>query len=106
MGINGYICEKIFDCFYSGIVPIYWGASNVHELIPYKCFIDGNAFSSEGELYEFISSMTYETWCSYLEQAIVFLRSKEMERFTVKNSVECILAPLKTVIDNTRQGNN
>jgi hypothetical protein len=105
VGINGYICEKIFDCFYSGIVPIYWGASNVDELIPYKCFIDGNEFSSERELYEFISSMSYETWSSYLEQAAVFLRSKEMERFTVKNSVECILEPLETVIES-RHGNN
>jgi alpha(1,3/1,4) fucosyltransferase len=100
IGINGYICEKIFDCFYSGVVPVYWGAPNVHELIPYKCFIDGNQFHGEAELYDFIKSMDYETYRGYLEQALVFLQSREMERFTVKNSIECILAPLKGVIEN------
>ncbi|MCL1721757.1 glycosyltransferase family 10, partial [Vibrio parahaemolyticus] len=24
--IEGYITEKIFDCFFSATVPIYWGA--------------------------------------------------------------------------------
>jgi hypothetical protein len=27
--IPGYITEKIFDCFFAGCVPVYWGAPNV-----------------------------------------------------------------------------
>lgn len=28
---NGYITEKLFDCFPAGTVPIYWGAPDIHE---------------------------------------------------------------------------
>jgi hypothetical protein len=27
---NGYITEKLFDCLPSGVVPIYWGAPDIH----------------------------------------------------------------------------
>jgi hypothetical protein len=98
IGINGYVSEKIFDCLYSGVVPIYWGAPNVQDLIPYKCYIDGERFKREEDTYEFIKNMRYETYASYLEQARIFLRSSEMERFTVKNSINCVLAPLEALI--------
>lgn len=93
-GINGYVCEKIFDCFYCGVVPVYWGAPNIKELIPYKCFIDGRDFRNEKNLYEFLSSMTYLQYKEYLENAIAFLKSSEMQRFTVENSVACIMKPI------------
>lgn len=101
-GINGYVSEKIFDCFYSGIVPIYWGAPNVRELIPYDCYIDGNDFKDEESLYNFIKGMSYETYRNYLEEARIFLKSKEMERFTVKYSIDCILSPLRNLIENRK----
>ena len=100
IGINGYVCEKIFDCLYSGIVPVYWGAPNISELIPYQCFIDGTKFKDEASLYTFIKKMKYTEYRNYLEQARIFLHSKEMERFTVSNSIQCIIAPLKKVLDN------
>lgn len=106
IGINGYVCEKIFDCFYSGIVPIYWGAPNIKKLIPYDCFIDGRDFNDQESLYKFIKEMSYETYKNYLEQAIVFLKSKEMERFTVKNSIECIITPIKHLIENRKNSEN
>lgn len=100
IGINGYVCEKIFDCFYYGIVPIYWGAPNIKELIPYDCFIDGRDFDDEESLYEFIKGMDYATYRNYLEQARIFLESEEMERFTVENSINCIMSPLRDLIEN------
>lgn len=92
--INGYISEKIFDCFYNGLVPIYWGAPNIGELIPYNCYIDGSKYESEEELYSFIKTMKYDQYRSYLEEANRFLLSQEMDRFTVKSSVGNILTPL------------
>ncbi|MBK7706925.1 MAG: hypothetical protein IPJ30_14455 [Acidobacteria bacterium] len=100
IGINGYVCEKIFDCFYCGVVPIYWERQNIKELIPYDCFIDGREFKDDESLYAFIEGMDYQTYRHYLEQAQVFLRSPEMERFTVKNSIDCILSPLMNHIEN------
>jgi hypothetical protein len=40
----GYITEKIFDCFFAGCVPIYWGANNITDHIPKECFIDKRDF--------------------------------------------------------------
>lgn len=100
VGTNGYVSEKIFDCFYSGLVPIYWGAPNVKELIPYKCFIEGKDFDNDKSLYSFIKGMDYQTYRSYLEQAQIFLRSREMERFTVKYSIDCILKPIHDLLIN------
>lgn len=102
IGINGYVTEKIFDCFYSGIVPIYWGAPNVRDLIPFDCYIDGREFEDEDSLYQFIKKMDYETYRGYLEQAQVFLRSPELTRFTVVNSISCIMAPLMERIRGSR----
>jgi hypothetical protein len=101
-GLNGYVSEKIFDCLYSGIVPIYWGAPNVKELIPYDCFIEGKDFEDQRQLYSYLKRMNYERYRDYLEQARIFLRSKEMERFTVRNSNDCILAPMKDRIENRK----
>lgn len=95
VGINGYLTEKMFDCLYSGVVPIYWGAPNVRELVPYDCYIEGDNFDDEEGLFDFISTMSYETYRSYLEQASVFLRSPEIQRLTVENFIRCLLSPLK-----------
>ena len=48
--IPGYITEKIFDCFFAGCVPVYWGAPNITEHIPQNCFIDRRKFKSHEEL--------------------------------------------------------
>lgn len=100
IGINGYVCEKIFDCLYSGIVPVYWGAPNISKLIPYKCFINGEDYNDEKSLYKYLKEMDYDTYRGYLEQAREFLNSQAMDRFTVKSSIGFILEPLKHVICN------
>ena len=38
--IKGWITEKIFGSFVAGCVPIYWGATNIGDFVPAKCFID------------------------------------------------------------------
>ena len=55
--IPGYITEKIFDCFFAGVVPIYWGAPNIADHIPDSCFIDKRKFRSYDELYLYIKNM-------------------------------------------------
>lgn len=62
--IPGYITEKIFDSFFAGCVPIYWGASNISEYIPKSCFIDKRDFHSYEQLYIYIKNMGD---CEYLE---------------------------------------
>ncbi|MEP6506687.1 MAG: glycosyltransferase [Gemmatimonadales bacterium] len=58
MSMRGWITEKIFDCFYSGAVPMYLGAPDVLDWIPADCFIDLRAFKSYSELGRFIDDLT------------------------------------------------
>ena len=65
--VRGYITEKIFDCFEMGIVPIYWGASDIEEYVPKECFIDYSKFESLDELAEYLFHMEEEEYNRYLE---------------------------------------
>jgi hypothetical protein len=56
--MQGYLTEKIFDCFYAGCVPIYLGAKNISKLIPPDSFIDYRKFSSAQELLNHIMTLS------------------------------------------------
>ena len=77
----GYISEKMLDCFMVGVVPVYWGAPNVRDYIPPKCFVDVKDFHSYEELYEYLVEMpSYE----YMDRLIAiqkFIASPEAEQF-------------------------
>ena len=55
--IPGYITEKIFDCFFAGCVPVYWGAPDIVEHVPETCFIDRRKFRSHEELHAFLKNI-------------------------------------------------
>ncbi len=63
---NGYITEKIFDCFTCGTVPVYLGAPNVSKYIPENCYIDYDAFDTIDDLVKYLSDMTKEDYDRYL----------------------------------------
>jgi hypothetical protein len=81
-GLPGYITEKIFDSFFAGCVPVYWGASNVFEHIPENCFIDRRRFSSMDDLYQFLKSIDESTYCSYQDNIRNFLKSDASRKFS------------------------
>lgn len=78
-GIKGYITEKIFDCFFANVVPIYWGADNVTDYIPENTFIDRRKYKSLNELYEFINSITEEQYLQYLDAIKEFINSESFK---------------------------
>jgi len=90
--IPGYITEKIFDCFFAGSVPVYLGANNITSHIPSGCFIDKRNYGSYEALYEYLSTMSDETYLGYLDTIKAFLKSDEAYPFTC----ECFA---KTIID-------
>lgn len=57
MAMKGYITEKIFDCLYSGTIPLYLGAKDVSDLIPDDVYIDCRKFASWEEIHEKIMGM-------------------------------------------------
>lgn len=90
-GVRGYVTEKIFDCFAAGVVPVYWGASNVCDYIPADCFIDRREFKDNQELYDFLKKIPEERYVKYLDAAEAFLKSPEALLFSEDHFVETFL---------------
>lgn len=80
--INGYITEKIFDCFFAGCVPVYLGSDNITEHIPTECFIDKREFDTYEKLYQYIKNMTNEKYMTYLYNIESFLNSEKSYTFS------------------------
>ncbi len=93
--IPGYISEKIFDCFFSGCVPVYLGANNVKEYIPGNAFIDMRDYESYGEVYSYIKNMPEKEYAAYLEGIRQFLKSDAAYLFSGECYADTILNTLK-----------
>jgi hypothetical protein len=83
--LPGWITEKIFDCFFAGAIPIYWGAPEIASHIPEDCFIDMRRFRDYGELRECLKSMRECEIEGYKESAREFLRSERFIPFSKQN---------------------
>lgn len=80
--VQGYVTEKIFDCFAVGTIPIYWGASNITDFVPKNCFIDRRDFASFDEVLSYIRSMDAQTYETYLTNIRAFLASDQAKLFS------------------------
>lgn len=80
--LKGWITEKIFDCFFAGAVPIYWGAPEIETVIPRECFIDMRRFADYDELRDYLKSLTEGEIAEYKENARAFLKSPQYQPFT------------------------
>ena len=89
MEMTGYITEKIFDCFYAGTIPVYWGAPDIHKLIPPEAYIDARKFSSWGNLWAAVSNITAAEANIMREVAKDFLNSRKF--LTYFDSLENII---------------
>ncbi len=88
---SGYITEKLFDSFFAGCVPIYWGADNIFDYVPKDCFIDKRDFKTYKELYKHIKNMDDETYLGYLNNIENFFNSKQAEQFKISRYIETII---------------
>ncbi len=88
---RGYVTEKIFDCFKSGCIPIYFGAPNITDYVPSDCFIDFRDFSNHEELYQFIKSMPKGTYENYIKNIQNFLSSEKGKVFKIDHFYETFL---------------
>jgi hypothetical protein len=75
MILKGWITEKIFDCFFAGTIPVYWGASDIQEHIPPECFIDMRQFSNYDELKDYLKLLSQAQIDTYRESARAFINS-------------------------------
>ena len=86
-----YITEKIWDSFFAGCVPVYWGASNITDYIPENCFIDRRKFTNHEELYQYMIGMTEAVYTEYQERIAIFLASDEAKKFSAEAFAETIV---------------
>jgi hypothetical protein len=77
MILPGWLTEKIFDCFFAGTVPVYWGAPDIEKYVPGQCFIDIRRFSGYAELRDHLRSLSVADLRRYKENARDYLNSPE-----------------------------
>ena len=83
--IEGYITEKIFDCFKCGVIPIYLGSSSIHEHIPKDTFIDMRNYKSYSDLYNHIVNMKESEYNSYIKKIMIYFNSDKIKQFKSSN---------------------
>lgn len=95
--LPGYITEKIFDSFFAGCVPVYWGASNIDDYVPEDCFIDRRKFANHEALYQFLISMREQDYIGYQERIAAFLMSDRAKPFSTEVYAETLV---KTIMND------
>lgn len=88
MILKGWITEKIFDCFFAGTIPIYWGAPDIEDHVPSECFVDMRRFPSYQDLRSYLKSLTEAEIRAYKENARAYLNSPQFQPFTKQAFVE------------------
>ena len=79
---NGYLSEKIFDCFQCGVIPLYWGDPKITSKIPKNSYILRTDFSCNREMLEYIKDLNSNEICNYLKNIKLFLESEKMNIFS------------------------
>ena len=80
--LNGWITEKIFDCFFAGAVPVYLGAPDIETYIPKECFVDVRDFANYEELRRYLKSLGEKEIRKYKEAGRKFIESPKFQPFT------------------------
>lgn len=89
--LPGYITEKIFDCFFSGCVPVYWGASNITDHVPANCFVDRRKFRDTADVYRHLKAMGEDEYRGYQRNIADFLGSEAVRSFSSEAFAETIV---------------
>jgi len=92
-----YITEKIFDCFFSGCVPVYWGTETIKEHIPANCFINRSDFKDTAEVHQFLKDIDEDTYHDYQANIQKYLLSSEAKKFDINYFSETIV---KTILSD------
>ena len=81
-----HIDEKIIDCFNAGIIPIYYGAPNIEDIVPKNCFINFKNFKNLKDMYIFMKNFSEDDYKLYEENIKNFLKSDSCEKYFSVNS--------------------
>jgi hypothetical protein len=93
MILPGWITEKIFDCFFSGAIPVYLGIPEIAEVVPPECFVDMRDFDDYDALADHLRSMSPHARQAMRDAARSFLASPAYIPFT-KDAFRQLLASI------------
>ncbi|MDZ4083158.1 MAG: glycosyltransferase family 10 [Bdellovibrionales bacterium] len=96
--IPGYISEKIFDSFFAGCIPVYWGAPDIEEYIPAECFIDFRKFRDFEKLHRFLVMMTESEKRAYRNAIANFLKSDRARIFDADLAAKDIALAIQSTV--------
>lgn len=88
--LKGWMTEKLFDCFFAGTVPVYWGAPDVLDWVPAECFIDVRQFEDFADLRRFLHALTPADEQRYRGAAREYLASDRFTPFRIETFVDLI----------------
>jgi alpha(1,3/1,4) fucosyltransferase len=88
MKLRGWVTEKIFDCFFAGTVPVYWGAPDIEAYVPAECFIDMRRFGDYDDLRRYLRSLGPQEVRRYRERVREYLGSPQFRPSTKEAFVE------------------
>ncbi len=88
--LKGWMTEKLFDCFFAGTIPVYWGAPDVLDWVPAECFIDMRQFKDFAELRRFLHAVTPAQEQAYREAARDYLASERFAPFRIGAFVDIV----------------
>ena len=88
MRMKGWMTEKIFDCFFAGTVPVYWGATDVEEWIPRDAYIDMRQFTGFEQLRAFLHGLSPQDIERYREAARAYIESSAFDPFRMSRLTE------------------
>lgn len=77
-----YITEKIFDCFKSKTIPVYYGCYNIEQHIPKELYIDYRDFGNTQDLSSYLSSLTEKQYVEKTENAYKFDKGNKLGKIT------------------------
>lgn len=79
---KGWLTEKLFEALRVGTIPIYWGATDIKELVDPACFIDMREFSGYPALLDYLKSLDPAAVRRYREAARAFLEGPGFEPYS------------------------
>jgi len=98
LSYEGYVTEKIIDCFNAGVIPIYMGAPDINDFVPENSFIDFRDFGSLSDLNIYLKGLTNKQAMSMLDSGQKFLKSEDGYKFSYEGFSEEVNKMLTEVI--------
>ena len=96
MILRGWVTEKIFDCFYAGTIPVYFGAPDIADHIPADCYIDFREFSSYDDLRKFLDGLGEADRERYREAGRAYLGSAAFRPYSADAFADRFLGDVET----------